>query len=1209
MELNRFQKEAVNEPPKNITVSAAAGSGKTQVLGARVLRRISGENPVDVNRLLSVTFTKAAAAEMRSRISRSISDALRSETDSRKRRNLERQLSLLGGADICTVDSFCYRLLKQNFFRVPGLSGDFSVGSEGSVRDISSDAMRCCVEMFCAALEARRGGMLIPSYEAKAKEFCALYPEEEKAEKILEGFALLAENYGSAKRTNDFFSPDKARRSTDYVGFVRKIKWALDSAPDPEALLDLYAREYCPDITFDETCLGDFAAKEAGTLLDDIKKKLLSELENGGLNTSNRATFEKTLENLDAVDRPKTYSDGAAVFSAPFPSGGKVSSKDTKKEPGNPHAAAVMDGVKALWKNGAGIFKIGAGEIDIFRKKLYPAVLALCELTRCVLRLEREEMLEKKRLSFSLCVRLTLEMLTGPGGGPSELAGELRHYYDEIYVDEAQDIDPRQLAIFKAISEEKLFMVGDVKQSIYGFRHAEPELFNSRCVDGENSRLISMNQNYRSNEIVIAAVNLAFSRLMNMQTMNIDYAKGHEMVHGESWLSPAPAAEFIAVVDSERYAKYKFDLEAQVIADRINELISSKTPVYDKDSGSTRPIEYRDIIVLLRTNKDIPVLEKILTDSNVPCYSDAGEGLFSREEISAVMDILTLIDNPLRDIPLAAALRGLMFGFGENDLLEIRAVTPRVPFSAVFYALSREDQPSHEKSAERLGNPELLKRCLQVGELMEKWRSAAAFRPISEVINLIITDTGFYSAVGALPSGVKRRANLDLLTDMADSFEADGSKGLFGFIDYVRRQELSGGGNETEAKTLSDAMNVVRLMTIHKSKGLEAPAVIIARCSAETRSASEGFAINTELGFSCDYLNEDKGYRYKSPLSPLIQLAGRVRERAEEIRLLYVAMTRPRELLICTGYFYNQKPLELAETFDTDYTPSDITFLAGSYAKMLGSTVPGGRMADSGARPVWKRIVISADEVKPPAFSEKLKNAQGFSENIIENMNNLLGFSYEYAAARNIPAKVSVSELKAADYDENAAPTKYSGAEDKTLRRPSFIDKSQTITGTMLGSAYHAVMENLDFALPPSPQIDQMAEKGIISPELRNLIKDERISALVDSPLGRRMRSAKRLWREAPFMINIPAAEVLGREDAPDETVAVQGVIDCFFEDENGITVIDYKTDVYSEPSELVEKYKTQLMYYTKAIKMKFSDKKVQKYLYLFYKGDIIEVV
>ncbi|MGN1098359.1 MAG: UvrD-helicase domain-containing protein [Clostridia bacterium] len=1202
MKLNEFQQAAVNEPPKDITVSAAAGSGKTQVLGERVLRRISGDRPVDVNRLLIVTFTRSAAAEMRSRISRSVSSALKTETDPKRRRNLERQLSLVGGADICTIDSFCYRILKQNFFRVPNLSGDFTVGDEGGVRLISSEAMRETVEMFCAALEKSRGGELIPPYEAKAERFFKLYPHEEKAAAVLEGFANLAGNYGSSKKTSDFISADD---SADYIGFVRSIRKAVASVPDPEQWLDRCAADYSPETPFEQTRLSRFAAREAAAILEDLKNKISGELQYGGLNTKNTATFSATLDNLNKIKAPETYADAFEIFSAPFPKGGSVSSKDTKKEAGNPHAAAVMARAKDIWEDMGELFKASPEEAEVFREKIYPAVLGLCELTKQFINLETEKMLEKKKLSFSACVQLTLELLTNPDGTPSETALELQSRYDEIYVDEAQDIDPRQLALFTAISRENLFMVGDVKQSIYGFRYAEPEIFNSRPSDGENSRLITMNLNYRSNNNVISAVNGVFGRLMNESTMGVDYENGHKMLHGEDWLPKnPPRCEFLSVVDEERYRTYKFDIEAQAVANRINALIESKMTVYDKASGGLRPVEYRDIMVLMRSVKDDgPVMEEVLTENNIPCYFDGGEGLFSRGEISSVVDVLSLIDNPLRDIPLAGVLRSVMFGFTENDLLRIRSVSTARSFSKVFAVLCDDDNPRHGEYAQRLEDDELLSRCLGVGECMKRWRAAADFRPISEVIGMIVTDTGFYSSVGALPSGARRRANIDLLMDAAEEFEAAGNRGLFSFIEYIKKQEMSGGGSSLEAKTLSDSMNVVRIMTIHKSKGLEAPVVILAKTSKLMSSRGGVLAVNTELGFCADYINEEKGYRYKSPMNRLINYRNRSRERTEEIRLLYVAMTRPRELFIATGYFPNRKELDKMKNFDGNLSRGDVVFTADSYAKMMGTAVDEERL--------WRCETVSADEVKKPVFSEKLRSASAFSESVMKNLNNLLGFSYEYEGAENIPAKVSVSALKAADYDETAAPTRFSGGGGEVLRRPAFAEGEEKISNAQLGTAYHAVMENIDFSRPVTEQIDAFAENGIISPAERKLIKDERISALLDSPLGQKMKNAEKLWREAPFMIDVPASELEGTAELrgiKDETVAVQGIIDCFFEDGDEIILVDYKTDVYSDPSEVAEKYKKQLEYYAKALKIKFSDKKLKKYLYLFFKGDIIEV-
>ncbi len=1210
MQLNEQQLAAVNEPPKNITVSAAAGSGKTQVLGARVLGRITGPDPVDVNRLLIVTFTRAAAAEMRARISRSVSDAIKNESDPAARRNLERQLSLLGGADICTIDSFCYRILKQNFFRVPGLSADFSVDSENSLRDLTGEALREVVEMFSAALEESRGGELTAPFKKQAARLRELVPPED-IDVMLEGFARLSENYGSLKKTNDFVTDDGGYgKKADYVDFIRDIKRMTATVAEPEKWLRELETDYDASVPFDDTRLGRFAADWAASVLKDVTFRMDAEMADGGLSAKNTNTYTGTLEGLRKIRPPETYSQAAEMLNGGFPKKGRAFNDDE-----NGHT--VITECKKMWDDTAARF-VSPERIEAFRKKMYPIVKALCAMTRLTLSLETEKMLEKKRLSFSACVSLTLGLLTDGEGNPSETALELRDYYDEIYVDEAQDIDPRQLALFEAISNGRLFMVGDVKQSIYGFRSAEPEIFNSRCFSGGDSRLITMNMNYRSSRTVISAVNQVFGRVMTRGVMNIDYQNGHSMSHGEEWLPEPTRAEFLAVVggeDSEgedgnngkkRGRKGKSEgeaggreLENMAVANRIIQLIDSGRQVYDKDTGTLRPVEYRDILVLHRSNNDGVELERALSDAGIPCFLDGGEGLYSKEETSAVIDVLRLLDNPNRDFPLAATLRGLMFGFGENDLLKIRAVSRRTPFASVFAALGEPSDPRHGDFAERLGDGALLDRCLEVGALLKKWRTAAAFRPVSEVIGLILTDTGYYASVGALPSGAGRRANLELLMDAAADFESGGSRGLYAFIDYVDRRELSGGATDFEAKTLSDAMNVVRLMTIHKSKGLEAPVVILTRCAAPITAKSSASVISRNLGFSADYIDEEAGLRYVSPLTGLISLESGFRARAEEVRLLYVAMTRPRELLICTGCFSNAAAAEKAWRHNRPFTGSEIALLPTGYARLIGASVKDSR--------IWNYVEVPASEVRPAMASDRLRSAPAFEEDVPEAVAGLLGFTYSPFVS-DLPAKVSVSALKA--YGEDDAHRAFP-APPRKPRVPSFVwgDGEEPVTGASLGTAYHAVMENIDFSLPVTPQIDALEQRGIISPAERKLIMDRRIATLLDGPLGQRMRSARRLWREAPFMINVPANEIDGLNAPEGETVAVQGVIDCFFEDADGITLVDYKTDSYTDPEEIVSRYRKQLDYYARAIKMKFPDKKIQKYLYLFHKSDIIEVV
>ncbi len=1210
MKFNEFQRMAVEEAPKNITVSAAAGSGKTQVLGARVLRRISGSDPVDVSRLLIVTFTRSAASEMRSRIGNSVTDALRAETDPARRRMLERQLSLLSGADICTIDSFCYRLLRQNFFKIPGLSGDFTVGDEAAVRRIAADSLREITERFSAASEKRRGGSLIPAYEEKAARFFASFPDEEKAAAILDGFDILAMNYGSAKHTNDFMSEPSERVSNDYVDFVYRIKRCAQAVPDPDEWLNLCIRDADPDFPFAKTRVSAYAGEAAADILNDILSMLSRELADGGLNAKNASVFEGAIEALSSFRKPESYADGAEIFSSKPLGGLRIQSKDTSKSVGNPHAAQVMAKARKIWDAAAKLFSVSEREIELFRAEIAPVVLAVCELTRCTLAEELTRCMEKKKLSFSDCMTLALKLLVNADGSASETALELRELYDEIYVDEAQDIDLRQLALFEAISNGRMFMVGDVKQSIYGFRHSEPEIFGRRCEGGENSRLITMNLNYRSTPSVINTVNGVFSRLMNESTMKLDYSSTHRMVCAAAEpRGEYPKAEFIAVTDEGASPlSYNFEAEAQEAANRINALLSAKTPVFDKASGETRPIMKKDIIVLMRSVKnDGAAAERILEENGIACYFDGGESLFAKDEISPVLDILTLIGNDGRDIPLAGALRSVMFGFTENDLLKIRTVSAAHSFSSVFRVLSSPSHERHGEYAARLNDAALLERCVSFGKSLEKWRLAADFRPLGELIGMILTDTSYYSSVGAMKGGVRRRANLDALIDAAEEFERGGARGLFGFLDYIKKQrKLSSTPSLTEAKTLSESMDVVRIMSIHKSKGLEAPVIILMKCSKPYRTHTSACALDTELGFSVDYVNEEKGCIHRSPLSKIINHRIRTRESCEEIRLLYVAMTRARERLICTGFFGGEKALGAALSFDGRLEKSGAVFLADSFAKLIGSAAGDERLFS------FRRL--SVEEIERPSVWDKLKAAPALSEDAVKNFADLFGFSAEYPHAAEIPAKVSVSALKAAD--ETAAETSLSRGEipfRETLRKPMLAMEEKTLSSAEIGTAYHTVMERLDLFRPAGEQLEEMLQSGIISEAEHKLIKPEKIQALLDSSLGARMRASKRLFREASFIMHVPAADISSITDADvkgaeDEAVAVQGIIDCFFVEDDHIVLVDYKTDVYTNPQNIVKKYSKQLYYYAKALGLKFFDKKIQKYLYLFHKNDIIEI-
>lgn len=1183
------QRNAIYAPPAEIIVSAAAGSGKTQVLTTRIIERIkSDENPVSVDRLLIVTFTKAAAAEMRERIGKALAAAVKSETDDKKRRRLSRQLTLLSGASICTIDAFCFNIVRQNYYRV-NLPADVRIGDTGETALLQIDALEKTADAFYSALAAYRGEELSESAAADGDIIKEMFPDEAERGIILEGFEMLERCYSSDKSDSDFSGKKKGG---DYTKMISELYKKAQSAAFPDKWLgeiaDAYSRDYA------ETPFYSLTVRECRAMAESLAQMAENAAdfsESCGLGYE--TVFREACESFRAAAEKTDYDSLRACFSS------YSSVKLPRRKSGS--AAEDADVVKAIrakmdkiGERCAELLELSYDECAAVQKKLYPMIKALCAAAKALGRIYSDKMTERKILDFPACEHLALEIITADGKTLTEAGAVIRDSFDEIYIDEMQDSNDLQDTLFSAISSGAMFMVGDVKQSIYGFRSADPSIFTEKCDSSSEDkdaekRKIFLSRNFRSRRNVISAVNSVFDIIMRTDVCGIDYIKEHRLDFGADFMQGAENERKteIDVVHCAGNAAELCRAEAEFTAAEIEKTVAEKRLVWDKDESVLRPARYCDFAILMRApGSAAEVYEQALSLRGIPSYYEDGGSLYTSGEVGAVLELLKLIDNSECDVPLASAMRSPMFMFGENELLAIRLCGGGSFKSALDKVCGGETDVSSA----------LREKCVSFMQSVGRWRRAAGFVSVEELIRRIYAETNIAAAALAFPDGEKRRANLDLLLERAAEFESTNLRGLFNFVNYVTGIQQSG-GSAAEAKSMSEKMDVVRITSIHKSKGLEFPIVYLVGCEKAYHGADNmpgGMIISRSTGVSINVTDPDLRFRFRSPMQRIAALTEKTSAAAEEMRLLYVALTRAREELhaVCAV----KKP----ESFSPlGYTPAPYEILfADSYQKLLKLSVNNR----------WNVRYIEAGTAEE---SEAYEGKQEISFTADERVSRLLDYSYPYSAAVTLPNKASVSQLKEEAFNllYEADGTLHSlNRADHTRLKLKKLKTKREITGAFFGTAHHKMLEHLLFdGTPVKAQLEELHSRGILSDEEYDITDAGKIEKFVGSPLGRRMGAAKKLNRESPFVISIPAAEI--EPSLPEnETICVQGVIDCWFEENDRVVLVDYKTDAYENPSEIAEKYKKQLSYYERALQSKFNNKLIEKYLYLLHKDDIISI-
>ena len=1205
------QQRVIDTRDRNILVSAAAGSGKTAVLVERIIQKICDEeHPVDIDRLLIVTFTSAAAAQMRERISKAILKRLEEQPENE---HLQKQAALIHNAQITTIDSFCLFIIRNNFNEI-GLDPGFRVADEGETTLLEADMMQRLLED--AHAESR--------------------PE----------FLHFVDSYSTG-------SSDQKIEDAIY----RLYHFSM-SYPFPEEWLEDRRNDYLLH-SIDELCDKKWyeeALLYMDTVLAECRKRIQKALEmaqGAGGPDQYVENLIADLELLEKLGKSRNYAELYDDFTY-------ITFSTLSRKKGEGVDPVIKDMVKAIRD------EVKKSIADL-KKSLFPLSPEdmLADMQTCsaavnelvTLTLSFKERLDaakrdKNLVDFSdmehFALQILLEKDEDGNLKPRETARELQEYFEEVMIDEYQDSNEVQELLLRSISGEdkghyNRFMVGDVKQSIYKFRLARPEIFMEKYDTYETSEdakervRIDLSRNFRSRREVTEATNFLCGQLMAKEVGNVEYDEHAALYAGATYPQAGEerqyATEILIAQDGGEQSQNlsEKEIEAVMVAERIKELVGS-FPVTDEQTGELRPAKYSDIVLLFRATTGWDEdFRRILTQRGIPVHITSKTGYFQTLEIQGIVNLLRVLDNPLQDIPMYGVLKLPFFDFTEEEISKIHcAAKEKLEGKQFLYDELCAYCMEPPQSDSELYDEILLKKLNFLMDKLKQYRAMVAYTPIKELLGFLIQDTGYDTYVSSMPGGDQRQANMALLLERAGNFEKTSFYGLFHFIRYLetmQEQEVDFG----EANILDENADVVRVMTIHKSKGLEFPICFVCGLAKQFNQmdARASILMDVELGIGVDCIDPVMRTRRKTLRKNVVAQRMKQDTRGEDLRVLYVALTRAKEKLILTAYQGEKLDKKLSDrlylTMEASHKlPYSVIMSSACYFDMILAALmrhtdmeplldDRGLPYEKHSLPygeiplqikLWQQEESLEQELKEVGRAALLEDAlthtaEYADEELSKELDSRLNFQYPYAYLEGLTVKTTVSELKRAAYEEEVQEAAELIPTAREPYIPRFVTEEETVLGTQYGTAVHKVMELLSFDHSYETVTAQKVYIGKIWGEMQQWIAEGRVrkediacvsaakaADFFQTELSKRMLAAQGrgdLYKEQPFVLGIPAKEL--KEQYPsDETVLIQGVIDVFFYEEGEIVVVDYKTDRVEKADELVKRYKTQLDYYQRAL-------------------------
>ncbi len=1133
MELTKEQLAAVEARGENILTAAAAGAGKTRVLVERVIRLIE-ENFCEVDEMLIVTFTNAAAQEMRSRIQAALMKRLETELDADNQTRLERQIILLSTAQISTFDSFCQSILRRNFSRIY-LDPKFRTADDNELDILKKEVIE---ELF-----------------------------EENYKNGGEAFKNFTDEFGG-----NVHGDDKIHEMIiDLHNFSLSMPYPEDWLDSLAAPYDLPETARLEDISWFKEILKPYISETLDKIFGDCAEAIqLAEKNNIKVNVIGDDFNQLNDLKNSRDDWDKTYDKIWAIKFCNFGGGKFVGDKKIVKD----NIQNLRDGYKEklldLRKN---YFLAPADKMISDVRELFKPIKELIRVTKDFSQAFAAAKRERGIIDFADMEHFALKIFDAA----PEVADAYRQKFKFIMVDEYQDTNGVQEAIVQKISRgDNLFFVGDVKQSIYRFRLVDSANFKNKM---ENYRCINLSKNFRSREKIICAVNEIFKRLMNKRATEIDYNEAAQLQFGasyevgENYFDERPEFFYIEREKDSNDDSKAIELEMRFIAGKIHELIKSEKLV--RDGEIYRPVEFRDIVILHRSPKTqaFEILDT-LKKFGVPAYVPDEENYFRATEVQIVVSLLSLLDNARQDIPLAAVMLSPIGNFTAEELAEIKIAKP----DADFY------------TAVSLGS----EKCKNFLAKINYWRDAARQLSVPELLSKLYRETGYYDFVGKENRGDARQANLRILIDRAAAFEATNARGLSRFLEFIKK--LQGLQKDlSTATTLGENEDVVRVVTIHKSKGLEYPVVFVAGIGKQFNNEDykrKKLFMHRELGIGAH--RTPKGFQLKVKTLATQAVSKKIEEEslAEELRILYVALTRAQEKLFLVG--------TTSKTALEKLTPVDILddyeiLSAGKFMDWLLPIKDAIYPAIKSERVPLEKILAVKERGLDTTAKKILSTPEKLSPTPLEK----------------IPAKLSVTELKRRAEEEEPPLfedfAQKKSAEKFIYRRPNFMQVKK-LSGAEFGSLMHKVMQNLNLRGDLSKkgiaaQIEELARREIIPKENVKVIRAERIAKFFAGELGQRLISSQEFYRELPFSRLIDAEKFFHVK----EKIFIQGIIDLLFKDAAGKWILlDYKTDRDSE--NIGERYKIQIELYAAAVEALLKINVAEKYLYLLNGERLVKI-
>ncbi len=1157
-EWTKPQAQAIESRNGTVLVSAAAGSGKTAVLVERVIQRITDANhPVDIEKLLIVTFTKAAASEMKERISKRLSELIKEQPNNQY---LKRQKMYLPNAPISTMDSFCGQLVKDNFEQV-GIAPDYTLLS-----DIEHDMMK-----------------------------------REVADEVLEELYSLPEK--ETKELLELFTTGKS--DTSLVESVLALYEFAIASPNPEMWIENAFADYYKNLPIQETKWGKYSLERLAEVVEYTKIKAQDIIDDAPENSTLLGTLTNDLtpiiSSLDEIlkliesnpekwDEIKFLSESIKLNRFPnVPKDEKDCYYDELK--------GRRDSIKKYLTH-IGKFLICT------EKEFYEDIEYLRPIMKiiqdCVLRfieVLEERKKENNTYYFSDVLHFALNILVdfNEDGtyNKTDLVKELSDSFEEIFIDEFQDTNDAQDTLFSAISKDNTnkFMVGDVKQSIYRFRQAMPEIFLNykdtfEIYDGKNyPATINLDKNFRSRKGIVDGINFFFDFLMTRKTCGIDYKKNERLDFGGNYCEDTSPNVSVHIVETEKTRGSDLEAEACHIGTIINELISSKTLVGKK--GEERPIRYSDICILMRAVKDkAQVVARALGEMGIPAHFTKQGGFFESREIVTMVSMLKIIDNPVQDVPLVSVMLSPLCPFTEDDLARYRNEDRK----SNLYNVVKNQYDKDQKVKEFL-------------DMLYILRALSVTMDIGSLIRRIFEMTAYDSIVGAMDNGEKRILNLELLINYAENYEAMGGTGLSGFIRYLdkirkNKKDLEG------ANELTENDDVVRIMSIHKSKGLEFPVVFIANCSSSNNGADYNkVKVNRHLGVATSRYFPKQHKDFTTLPVNAIKLYDQQEEFAEQIRVLYVAMTRAEEKLYIVGSMHDteKKITDLYNTYYNNFVDSSVPLSMCSnvmqwiiIAMLNHPSLKMSNLLYCTKNPQSPKIDFEIiDSVECIVATEKEQKVFDVDKDILEEISDKLSYEYPFASLSEIPIKYAASSMQK---DDNL---QYLASE-----RPAFMGKDE-LTPAQRGSLMHRFMElcNMQNAGEDvKKELLRLVENEQFTKEEADAVDTKKLEKFFQSDMYKRICSADKFLKEQEFAMTVPATLAIENlpEIAQNERVVVQGVIDGLIISGNRGEIIDYKTDKVTDETEIINRYKEQMRIYKMAAEQCFGLNEVNVTLYSF---------